>query len=577
MASPNMQQMHSMPQNLMYPVGTPTIPSPQLGQQTTPLWVSELFSRLENMSAKLSTLDTVNETVNKIKSQLNSVEQETKRLDGKIKDIEKSTESISQFFDEQKQSVDSIKCVIKDMTKQINNQAADIDKTFVEVKSENDRLKHELLDIKMRSMRDNLLFFNITETNGEDCVNVIDEFCGNKLGIRDAKDIKIDRAHRIGKYRDNKPRPIVAKFNFYGDRERIRKLGKEKLDGKTYKITQQLPQEIRERRRNLQPVFDDLVKKGGKPYFKMDHYDLLLLTETWLKKEEVVHLDGFVDVSFINRSVNIGRRNEGGLGVFCKAGKVNGISVEKKIQNGIIISKLSKSYFSMNDDVYICLVYIPHAKSEYYNVVDFDFFETLTDITCEFEQKGKVFIAGDMNARIGQETDYIVINNLDRFVYGKQYIDGHYDKRRQNDWFGDKCRRQKMQFNSARNKYYRNPTENNKSKYLHERCQYNKIKRSAKFRYMNSKCKQLSKLSKTNPKKFWQTVKPQSKQKCPVPVNDFYKMFQELLGDRHSDFDENNYIDQSINDVFVEELDSPFTETEILSTIKKNFICNNIV
>lgn len=91
----------------------------------------------------------------------------------------------------------------------------------------NKDLVEQMSDLKLRNMRDNLLFFGLKEpsdTSNEDCVSKIVQFCENELGICNV-DEKIDRAHRLGK-RDqgsSEVRPIVVKFINYQTRESIRR------------------------------------------------------------------------------------------------------------------------------------------------------------------------------------------------------------------------------------------------------------------------------------------------------------------------------------------------------------------
>ena len=71
---------------------------------------------------------------------------------------------------------------------------------------------------------------------------------------------KIERAHRLGEKRDDgKPRPIVAKFLRYQDKEYIRKSAY-LLKGTKIGIAEQFPKEIAEARKKLYPV----MKKSKK-------------------------------------------------------------------------------------------------------------------------------------------------------------------------------------------------------------------------------------------------------------------------------------------------------------------------
>ena len=61
-----------------------------------------------------------------------------------------------------------------------------------------DLLAYKSIDIEARQRRNNLLFWGIPEVRNEDCLTVISEFLGDKLGL-DADAITIQRARRIGK------------------------------------------------------------------------------------------------------------------------------------------------------------------------------------------------------------------------------------------------------------------------------------------------------------------------------------------------------------------------------------------
>ncbi|KAJ8309482.1 hypothetical protein KUTeg_014356 [Tegillarca granosa] len=83
----------------------------------------------------------------------------------------------------------------------------------------NYEMKEEILDIKTRSMRDNLLFGGISRvlrTNEpgrefEDTESVLKDFIVKEMDIHEQT--SFERVHRLGKPRNGKPPFIVAKFS----------------------------------------------------------------------------------------------------------------------------------------------------------------------------------------------------------------------------------------------------------------------------------------------------------------------------------------------------------------------------
>ena len=73
----------------------------------------------------------------------------------------------------------------------------------------------------------------------------------------------------MGRFNRNKTRPIVAKFAFYPDRERVRGAAKN-LEGTSFSIGQQFPKEVQDRRRVLVPMMKKAKLEGKEAYISVD-------------------------------------------------------------------------------------------------------------------------------------------------------------------------------------------------------------------------------------------------------------------------------------------------------------------
>ena len=83
-----------------------------------------------------------------------------------------------------------------------------------------------------------------------------------ELRVENAKEIFIERAHRVGKPRsDGKPRPIIAKFSFFKDKDFV--LSKAPiLAGTNFGVSPDFPKEIVDIRKSLLPHLKAARKRG---------------------------------------------------------------------------------------------------------------------------------------------------------------------------------------------------------------------------------------------------------------------------------------------------------------------------
>ena len=107
-------------------------------------------------------------------------------------------------------------------------------------------------------MCENLIFTGIKEVQlgqneQEDCERTLKMFLAKDMFIHD--DIKFDRIHRLGRYerQQARPRPIIAKFHNYKDKEMVKHQVPAKLTNTEYGVREQYPYEYEQRRKILYP------------------------------------------------------------------------------------------------------------------------------------------------------------------------------------------------------------------------------------------------------------------------------------------------------------------------------------
>ena len=115
-------------------------------------------------------------------------------------------------------------------------------------------------------MPENIKFTNIeksTEIGGrnEDIEEVRRTFLECDLGYREARNVEIQRVHRIGKSKDGNPPRILADFPRYKDCQQIFLLGHQ-LKGTNFQMFQDLSQEIIAHRKAQMGAYEDARKNG---------------------------------------------------------------------------------------------------------------------------------------------------------------------------------------------------------------------------------------------------------------------------------------------------------------------------
>ena len=221
-----------------------------------------ILQRLDNMDQKLGQLNSIQSSINSITVKVNDIETKFKTLESKVVTIENSRTFDSKTVEALQKKQNEIDTLLSKMRKVETEQT-----------KKEQELKAQVLDVQCRSMRDNLVFYRIPEELGETddgCTRKILQFCEEKLEIENAaRDIKLHRAHRMGRYTPTKVRPIVAKFAYYPDRELVRK-NAGKLKDTPFGISQQFPKEIMETRKRLVPIMKEARQRGQDAYIVVD-------------------------------------------------------------------------------------------------------------------------------------------------------------------------------------------------------------------------------------------------------------------------------------------------------------------
>jgi len=218
--------------------------------------VTSIDSRMQRMETNIDKrLDELKQSFLAVSSRVRSLENQATEFSKKISDCETSCQGVSNLFDQ-------INGQVKTNTRNSIHHENRIKKleekpTFQPIvqpvvqSDELQTLKEAVLDLKCRSMKNNLIFTGLHRVQNEDTEELLRCFLYNELGV-DYK-IEFGNVHRFKTRGDYRRSPIVARFLYRKDLDYVLSIAN-RLKGKPYGIREQFPPEIEQARKPLYPV-----------------------------------------------------------------------------------------------------------------------------------------------------------------------------------------------------------------------------------------------------------------------------------------------------------------------------------
>ena len=223
------------------------VPSSDVDEEASHSHVGDEDAILQDILHKLQKLDLLEQ----INERLMKIESETSTFKEKIAQLEKGLNFITGDVNEMKK---------------VTEQKAD------KVKFE--ALENEVEELRNRSRRNNLVFYNVPEkAEGQDCAGFIQDFILSHMGLETlCGHVEIERAHRTPtkSSRDpsskQRPRPIHVSFLRYVDKMKVlynaaARLKNNPLGGNLIGISEDFAKKTQEQRKALVPFKKHLQKK----------------------------------------------------------------------------------------------------------------------------------------------------------------------------------------------------------------------------------------------------------------------------------------------------------------------------
>ncbi|XP_042148842.1 uncharacterized protein LOC121837307 [Ixodes scapularis] len=126
-----------------------------------------------------------------------------------------------------------------------------LEKRVADFEDQNKRIEEHIDDLENRSRRCNLVFYGISDgkrnETWEESKNHVVQICNDIMEINPAS---IQRAHRIGYFKDGFKRPVIVNFMSWTEKEDILHSGF-KFKNTDFSVSEDFSNSLREKRRNL--------------------------------------------------------------------------------------------------------------------------------------------------------------------------------------------------------------------------------------------------------------------------------------------------------------------------------------
>ena len=215
-------------------------------------------TRMNEMEGKMKDMNSVKVNVARVQNQVVDIDENMNRIRDRMTNYD---ESINYYNDQYDDIVEENKN--KDKTiEQLSKSMSELESRYETLQNKQTATESKLIDIQYRSMRENLIFWGVTEqyeqsgdgTYTENTEQVLYEFLQDEMNISER--FPLDRVHRLGAYQCDQinPRPIVAKFEKFKDKEYVKSKAPTTLRGKNFGVNDHFPKEIETKRKALYGV-----------------------------------------------------------------------------------------------------------------------------------------------------------------------------------------------------------------------------------------------------------------------------------------------------------------------------------
>jgi len=158
-------------------------------------------------------------------------------------------------------------------------------------------------------------------------------------------------------------------------------------------------------------------------------YDIvgLIETHTTQNSHTDLQIDGYNTYCFSRPKHIRAKHGSGGIMILINPNIKKGTKIIKNSnRNDYVWLKLEKSFFELQEDIYLCIAYVPPQDSTYSKGLEQGILDQIETDIFKYKKVGATILMGDINARVGNNNDYIINDSIKHLPLDSDYIlDSH--------------------------------------------------------------------------------------------------------------------------------------------------------
>lgn len=226
------------------------------------------------------------------------------KLEGKVLDLTSSLEFTQREFDDLKATVKDHEKVNKENNIKINKLTEELESSNKKINELEDRVNHQEDYSRRKNVRISGMEERDDSETWEQTAAAVTSVLEDKMQL---SGLVVERAHRVGVHREGKPRPVVARFLRYCDREAVLRNGR-KLKGTNIFVNEDLCPASQAIKSSQFPMMKKAKAQGKIAFFR---HTKLIIRDKMVDSSAGLSIPSVMEEGAVGGAVDDGRNGSG--------------------------------------------------------------------------------------------------------------------------------------------------------------------------------------------------------------------------------------------------------------------------